>query len=296
MKAGFLAMIGLPNSGKSTLVNALVGEKVSIVTAKPQTTRQKVLGILNVPEAQIIFVDAPGEVKAADGINRFLQQEFEKSIEESDALVAVLNLDAPNAEALERILNLVQESGKPWLPLVTKTDLPQSHRLLLLQQMLEAKGLPFLTANHTRSTTSLREDLLTEFIKLLPDSPAPLYDPELYTTQSMREWTQEVIREKSFETLRDEVPYGLAVEIRKFDENSKPTVHIHADLILNKDSHKPMVVGAKGQRIKHIGMQARKDLEKMLGRPVYLELFVRVKKNWTKNPMTMKELGYDLDV
>ncbi|MCB9026542.1 MAG: GTPase Era [Bdellovibrionaceae bacterium] len=296
MKAGFLGLIGLPNSGKSTLVNALVGEKVSIVTAKPQTTRQNVLGILNVPNAQIIFVDTPGEVKAQDGINKYLQQEFEKSLDESDALIAILNMDAPNSDSLQRILDMVKDSKKPWLPLITKTDLPQSFRLIKLQEMVEAAGKPFITANYNRSTESLREDMLAEFIKILPESPAPLYDPELYTTQTMREMTQEVVREKCFEALRDEVPYGLAVDIRKYEENEQPTIHIHADLILNKESHKPMVVGSRGQRIKHIGTMARKDLEKILGRPVFLQLFVKVKKNWTKNSLTMKELGYVLDL
>ena len=295
MKAGFIGVIGLPNAGKSTFVNTFVGEKVSIVTAKPQTTRQKVLGIFNAPQAQMIFVDTPGAIKAKEGLNRFLQQEFEKSLEESDALIAVLNMDAPDPQLLLNIIEQVESSGKPWVPIITKTDLPEAHRLLKIKEWVEEKGKPFLTVNKFRSTKALREDLLEEFIKLLPESSAPLYDSELYTTQSVREMTQEIVREKCFENLRDELPFGLAVEIRKFDEKTSPTVKVVADLIIPKESHKPMVVGKAGSRIKHIGTQARKDIEKIVDRPVYLDLFVRVKKNWTKNQMMMKELGYELD-
>ncbi|MCB0357815.1 MAG: KH domain-containing protein, partial [Bdellovibrionales bacterium] len=217
------------------------------------------------------------------------------SLQESDAFIVVLNMDAPSPEALIRLIETVEKSGKPWVPIITKTDLPQSHRLLKLQELVENKGKAFLTANYKRSTSELREDLLTELINLLPESPSPLFDPELYTTQSLRDLTREIVREKCFDNLREEVPFGLAVEIRKFEENSAPTVKIHADLILQKDSHKPMVVGKQGTRIKYIGVQARKDIEKLLQRPVFLNLFVRVRKNWTKNAMSLKELGYELN-
>ncbi len=293
MKAGFVGLIGLPNAGKSTLVNLLVGEKVSIVTAKPQTTRSQILGILNVPEAQIIFADTPGEIVAEEGLNYFLQKEFEKSLNESDILLAILNLDADKFESLENIIKVVKATGKPWLPVVTKSDIPKlSHRLGKLIQLVESEGKPFLTTHYKRTTEQLREDLLQDIIELLPESPVPLFDSELYTTQSVKDIVREILREKCFEFLHEEIPYGLAVEVRKFDEDSGKTIKIHADLVISKENHKPMVVGKDGSKIKHIGTLARKDIERLTGRPVFLNLFVKVKKNWSKNELGLKEMGY----
>jgi GTP-binding protein Era len=296
MKAGFIGLIGLPNAGKSTLVNLLVGEKVSIVTSKPQTTRHQVLGILNDEDSQIIFADTPGEIAAEDGLNHFLQLEFEKSLKESDVLLAVLNMDANKFEDLEKIVNIVKNSGKPWLPIITKTDIARfSHRLSKLHKFVEDEGKPFLSTHFKRTTEQLREDILDSIKELLPESPQRLFDPELYTTQSVKDMTKEILREKCFESLHDEIPFGLAVDIRKFDEVSAKTVKVHADLILNKENHKPMVVGRGGEKIKHIGIEARKEIEKVIGRPVFLNLFVKVKKNWSKNENALKELGYGIE-
>ena len=295
LKTGFVGVIGLPNAGKTSLVNALVGEKVGIVTAKPQTTRQRVLGIFSDSDSQIIFVDAPGIIKATSGLNHFLQLEWDNVIEESDALLVALNIDAESATDIEKVLDVVTTTKKPKLAVITKTDLPYPHRLPMLKAKLDELGIPFLTASISRSTQELREDLLPDIKSLLPTSTHPLYDSELYTTQSQRELAQEIIREHCFSLLHQEIPYNLAVQVRKFIENKGPVIKVYADIILTKENHKPMVVGKGGQSIKSIGMQARQELEKILGRRIHLELFVRVKKNWVRESHSLRELGYAIE-
>lgn len=290
--AGFVGLIGLPNSGKSTLMNALVGEKISIVTAKPQTTRRRVMGLANGDGHQIIFVDAPGVVQAKSGLNQFLQDEAHDVIAQSDVLIAVLNIDEPDAENLEQIINLCRLSGKPWLALINKTDLPQLHRPQILREKVASKGISVVQGSALKEGKGLTEDLIERLIPMLPEAEGPLYDADLYTLSSTRELCAEIIREKCFENLHQEIPFGLAVRILKFDENEGPVLKIHAEILVAKDNHRPIVVGRGAQVLKRIGTEARHAVEKLVGRKVYLDLRVSAKRNWAKNPGVMKELGY----
>lgn len=293
-KAGFIGMVGMPNAGKSTLVNAIIGEKVGIVTSKPQTTRQRVVGIFTNDDAQIVFVDAPGLVKSDSGLNNFLQQELESVIEESDALVAVLNLDEKKPERLQQIVELTANSGKPWMAVITKRDLKLLHREEILRTMLNEYDVPVVSVSAVKNTDGLNDQILPAMSSLLPDAEAPLYDPDIYTTQNMRQISGETIREKCFELLHQEIPYGLAVRVVKYIEDQGDVVKIYAELYVSKESHRNMVVGSGGQTIKRIGQRARQEIQEMVGRRVYLDLHVKIKKNWAKQKSFMEEMGYVL--
>lgn len=293
-RAGFVGLIGLPNSGKSTIMNALVGEKVSIVTSKPQTTRRRMMGLLTAKDYQIIFVDAPGVVKAKSGLNMFLAEEAEDVISQSDVLVAVLNIDEKNAERLDEIIKLVKDSRKPWMAVIQKTDLPQVHRPQILREKLTEMGVPVVSGSALREPKALAELMLEEVVKLLPEADAPLYDSELYTLTSTRDLCCEIIREKCFENLHQEVPFGLAVKILKFIEDEGRTIKVYAEILVAKDNHRPIVIGREGTILKKIGTEARKEMEKLTGRKIYLDLHVASKVDWQKNPGLMKELGYVL--
>lgn len=294
-RAGFLGVIGQPNAGKSSLVNFLVREKVSIVSAKPQTTRRRVLGLWSSHEGQIVFVDAPGVIDAESGLNGFLAQEAKDVIESSDALVAVVSVDEKSKDDALKVVEMVSAAKKPWIGVITKTDLTEKvHRVLAIKEMIESRGGKALQVSVKNDDEEDREALLLEFLQLLPESPQPLFDIELFTTENTRDLAEEIIREKIFENVEQELPYSMAVRIIKFDENAKPCPKIFADIIVAKENHKAMVIGKKAELLKTIGMAARKEIEKMMGEKIYLELNVQYRENWHKNKRMMKELGYVL--
>lgn len=297
MKAGFVALIGEPNAGKSTLTNLLVGEKVSIVSPKPQTTRQRVTGILNIPvkagqeAAQVVFVDAPGFVRSKTGLNKFLEEEAGDVIENADVALVLLPADGAE-EVAERTLKSLKKSKRPWVAIVTKADLLVATQTPKFFKFLIEEKVPFVSISAQRRPEEAKEEVLKRVIELLPESKAPLFEEDLYTTQTLREMTTEIIRERCFENLSQEVPYGLAVLLTEFKENQGPIVRIRAEVIVEKDNHKGIVIGAKGQMLKKIGSEARAQIEKLVGRQVFLELHVSVKKAWAENKRMMKELGY----
>lgn len=296
-RAGFLGLIGQPNAGKSTLMNFLVEEKVSIVSSKPQTTRRRILGIWSSEAGQIVFVDAPGVIKADKGLNGFLAQEAQDVIGNSDALVAVISVDEEKPENAERVIDMVSKSGKPWIGVITKTDIGEkAHRVMILKRMIEDKGgKAFSTSvKDSKDDKEEREALLIEMLQILPESPAPLYDVELFTNENIREMASEIIREKCFEFLHHEIPYSLAVRIIKFEEDAQPVPKIYAEILVAKDSHKAIVVGKKAAVIKEIGMAARKEIEKLMDQKIFLDIKVLAKPEWFDNKRMMKELGYVL--
>lgn len=299
-RAGFVGLIGLPNAGKSTLLNALVQQKISIVSPKPQTTRQRILGLASFSSSQIILVDAPGVLKNQSGLNAFLEREASQVIGESDVLVAVLNLDVDSKNSLDEIVNLVHTSGKPWFVVITKVDLDHlSHRKIQLgddlkKKFSDIKILLFSSKWMGSELDSFRADFIGSCSGLLPIMPCPLYDVDLVTPHSVRELSAEIIREKCFLELSHELPYQIAVRIRSFLEEEQ-FARIEADIIVNKESQKAIVIGAKGSKIKQIGSLARSDIEALLGHPCYLGLKVVVRESWSKHHLIMKELGYVIE-
>lgn len=298
-KAGFVGLIGQPNAGKSSLMNFLVKEKVSIVSSKPQTTRRRSLGILSIPEGQAVFVDAPGLIQSEKGLNGFLAMEAEDVMESSDVLWAIVSVDEAKAEDAEKVIELVASKKKPWIGIITKTDIKEKqHRVMILKDMIEKKGATCFSISIREEDAELEEDreiLVQETLKLLPDSPAPLYDAELFTTETVRDLSCEIVREKCFEFLHQEIPFSMAVRIIKFDEESKKMPHLSYEILVSKENHKSIVIGKGGEMIKKIGTESRKEIEKLMGEKVFLDLHVSYKDNWVENKSTLKELGYVVD-
>lgn len=292
-RSGFLGLIGQPNAGKSSLLNFLVKEKVSIVTSKPQTTRRRIIGLHTTEKGQIVFIDAPGLVKSTSGLNSFLEKEAHDVIKSSDALVAVLSLNEDTAERNQEIIDLVKNSKKPWVGLITKIDLKDlEHRALILKGMIEMAGGKTFSLSNTKGTNQDRLIILDELMQTLPEAKAPLYDTDSYTTEHVRDLAAEIIREKCFEVLNYEIPYQLAVQIRQFEEDAKPCPKIYADILVAKDSHKPILIGQGAANIKKIGQEARKEIELIMQEKIFLDLNVVVKENWFENKVTMKDLKY----
>ncbi len=295
-KAGYVGLIGQPNAGKSSLMNFLIKEKVSIVTNKPQTTRRRILGIHTTAASQTIFIDAPGIIKAAKGLNSFLEKEALDVIKESDVLLAVLNLDQKSADDAEVILEMVKNSKRPWLAVITKVDMEDKfHRVLILKEMVEKFGGKALLMSTERAGDDYRNELLQQLENLLPVADAPLFEDDIYTTENMRELVAEIVREQCFENLNYEIPYQLAVQVRQYDEDAKPCPKIYVDVLVAKESHKPILIGKGAELIKKISQKSRGEIEKLVGEKVFLEVNVVVKDNWFEHLQTMKELGYVIE-
>ncbi len=288
--AGYVALVGWPNAGKSTLVNTLVGEKISIVSDKPQTTRRRVTGIMTSDEFQAVLVDAPGIVRDQKGLNQFLAKEYEAIISECDAILVLLNVDERNPHRLFDLLDQYKEVNKPKFALITKSDL-NPNRVSSLSAKLHIEGWQFESISSKDKFGVTREKVKNLLKDALPMSQGYLFEKNVFTLETLKSLSSEIIREKCFEYLFQEVPYGLAVQVRKFDESDRLT-KIYADVIVEKENHKEMVIGRKASMIRSIGIAARKELEELTQTKVFLDLHVSVKKAWVKNKTMMEELGY----
>ncbi len=298
-RAGFIGLIGQPNAGKSTLMNFLVKQKVSIVTAKPQTTRRRVLGIANSKKGQIVFVDSPGLIQAEKGLNGFLAQEAEDVMRQSDAIWIILSVDEETIENAQQVIDLAASQKKPWMALITKTDITdKQHRIGILKELIGKKGGKFYsltTKGNPSESEMVRTELIDAGIDILPVSPKPLYDIELFTPETTRSLCAEIIREKCFEFLHQELPYSLAVRILTYDELSHSVPHVAAEIIVSKENHKGMVIGKAGSILKKIGSEARTEIEKLVGEKIFLNLKVTFREDWFANNIIMKELGYVIE-
>lgn len=291
-KAGYIGLIGHPNAGKSSFLNRLVEEKVAIVTPKPQTTRRRVLGIVNQEDAQLVFVDSPGVVRTTTGINSFLQKELQSVIEESDVLLAIVSLDTETPEMVDTILDMVANQRKPWCIFINKTDLQEkAHRLGKIIEKIELRKGRYFVGTCAHEEGIPKKEILEFCVQNLPTNPGPLYESEIYTPHSIRELTVELVREKCFEFLDKELPYQLAVRVIKFDE-SDSIPKISFEILVAKETHKGIVIGKGGETLKKIGTEARRDIEKLLAGKVFLQFHVAIRPQWTKNKQIMEELGY----
>jgi GTPase len=288
-RSGFVALVGLPNSGKSTLLNCVIGEKVAIVSPKPQTTRRRIVGIVNRPQAQIIYVDSPGMIEhSSSQLNEFLIDEYQGVLKEADGALAIIGSDERDESKIMKVVDAVERVGKPWAIVVTKSDLLNHESHNRLQKLFEGKNVLFTSATGAAELT--REDVINLSTLLLPESQ-PLYDSELFTTENVREMSAEIIREKCFLNLHQEIPFGLAIKITSFKEEAKIT-RIEADVIVERDAHKKIVIGQGASTLKKIGIEARVELQKLLDTKVFLGLHVVSKPKWMHDPTLMRELGY----
>ena len=291
-RCGFVAVVGRPNVGKSTMINALMGSKVSIVTAKPQTTRHRILAVHTTPSAQVLFVDTPGiHRNAGKAMNRLMNRTAGSALAEADVVLFVIEANRWTEEDGD-VLQRIKESGIPTIALLNKLDTVHPREALLekLSELAERHDFAELIPISAKKGDNL--DVLMEKIPgFLPESP-PLFPEEMRTDRSREFHASEVVREKLTLMLHQELPYGLTVQIEKYEEDDE-RITIHAVIWVERDSQKGIVVGKGGSRLKQVGTAARVDLKKQLGRSVHLELWVKVKENWADNVKDLHALGFD---
>jgi GTP-binding protein Era len=288
-KSGFVAIVGRPNVGKSTLLNEILGQKVAIVTPKPQTTRSRILGIKTLDEAQLIFVDTPGLHRARTLLNRRMVEVAERALQEADEVLWLLDATEGVRGEDRSIAGRLIEAGRPLCIVLNKIDrVGRDHLLPILAEidrLLPGRDVVPVSA---RTGANLPE-LLGQIVRMLPEGPR-YYEADTLTDQTERMLVQEVVREQVLLQTRDEVPYAVAVTIDRFEDKGKLAV-VSATIHVERASQKGIVIGARGARIKAIGSAARLELERLLGRRLHLELFVRVQEQWTTREALLKEFG-----
>ena len=291
-KCGFISILGRPNVGKSTLFNRILGEKIAIVTEKPQTTRNRILGIKHVEGGQMIFLDTPGLHKGRSALNQRMVQTAIASSQEADVLLFVIEATSPLIEEDRQMIeSLKGNQGAPFL-IINKIDCVRKETLLPIIDQYQ-KLHPFQAIHPISAITGEGiEILLEEIMEALPESP-PYYPEDMITDQTERFLIAEVIREKVIERTFQEIPYTTAVTIESFKEHpEKNLVVIQATIHVERISQKKILIGKGGQKLKQIGEMARKAMEAFLERKVFLELWVNVEKNWTQDPPALNRLGY----
>ncbi|MBQ9523677.1 MAG: GTPase Era [Bacteroidaceae bacterium] len=291
-KAGFVNIVGNPNVGKSTLMNLLVGERISIATFKAQTTRHRIMGILNTPEMQICFSDTPGVLKPNYKLQEQMLQFSESALQDADVLLYVTDMvETPdkNAEFLEK----VQRMTVPVLVLINKIDL--SDQKILTQKVEEWHAvLPQAEIIPISALHKFNVDVVLKRIQeLLPESPA-YFDKDQWTDKPARFFVTEIIREKILLYYDKEIPYSVEVVVEQFKETEK-NIHINAVIYVERDSQKGIIIGHQGVALKRVSSEARKSLEKFFGKSIYLEVFVKVDKDWRQSERAMKSYGYQLE-
>ena len=291
-KSGFIAVVGRPNVGKSTILNRLIGEKISIVSKKPQTTRTRITGIVNVGDAQLIFTDTPGYFKPKNRLGEYMSDAVLKSIGDVDMalLVATPEFGEPGDIELEIIENF-KKTGIDAILVLNKIDRVKKPELLALIAKYSAL-YDFSAIIPACALTGEGVEVITdEIIKLLPHGPE-LFPEDALTSQTERELAADRIREKLLECLDDEIPHGTAVEVSKMKNADNGCLNIEATVYCEKKSHKGMIIGKKGAMLKKIGTLARKDLEEFFETKVFLELWVKVKGDWRNKPSALRDLGF----
>jgi len=289
-KSGFVALVGRPNAGKSTLLNALVGAKVSIVTAVPQTTRNRILGIVNRPDAQIVLMDTPGIHKPLSRLNQQMMLFVQQALEERDLAVLIVDASERFGKGDEFALGLLKQYAPKTILALNKIDRVRKPNLLPLMDRYSKlhnfeEIIPISALKHDGL-----EELTEAVVARLPEGPQ-YFPPEIYTDQPERFLAGEIIREKIINHTKQELPYVTAVLIERFEESDTIT-RIHAIIVVERDSQRPIVIGAGGERLKQIGTEARLELEKLFPPKVFLELYVKIEPHWRDNREIVSALDY----
>ena len=291
MKSGFVTILGKPNVGKSTLLNQIMGEKVAIVSPKPQTTRNKILGILNEPDYQIIFIDTPGKHNVKNKLDKFMDSEIEQAKKDVDIVLLVIDGSKKITQADYEFVESFEKSNQKVIVVVNKIDAtsfeklyPQLVRFNEMKFVLDIIPISAKTGKNVEDIVKVIKENLTSDIRY--------YDEDIYTDKSVRFMVAEIVREKALMYLQDEIPHGIAVDIVEFKEDPKKVI-IDADIICERESHKPIILGNRGEMIKKIGTSARLDIEKLVDAKVFLNLFVKVRDNWRNNNNQISNFGYN---
>ncbi len=293
MKSGLVAIIGRPNVGKSTLMNYMVGSKVSIVTPKPQTTRFRILGVKNLEDAQIVFVDTPGVHQAKSALNKYMVEVAKKSIEGVDLVYLMVEAGDYAGEEYGMIFENLKKTDAPVFLVINKIDRHSSDEIEKTEkefgEMFNFKEIIKISALNGQNV----DKLLAKTLEYLPEGPA-YFPKDMLTDIPLALAISEVIREKLYLNLRKELPYSSAVNVEEIKERENGMMYIRAVISVARDSQKGIVIGEKGKMIKKIGKDARLEIEQMVKKPVFLELFVRVEEDWPKFESKLKKLGYVL--
>ena len=290
-KSGFITIIGRPNVGKSTLANEIMGEKLSIVSSKPQTTRKNIQSILNTDEYQLIFVDTPGMHKPKHKLGEFMVKLAKDSLKEVDLIIFMTTPDVEVGRGDKYILDQLKETGVPVFLVLNKIDETTQERVAETLKNYSAEFnfaeiIP-IAAIKGKNVERLKELM----VSYMPEGPK--YYPEDMITDSDEKFiVAETIREKALRLLSEEVPHGIAVDVTSMKRDEKGIYHISADILCEKESHKGIIIGKKGSMLKKISTYARQDIEKFLGEKVYLEVWVKVRKDWRDSSNLLRELGY----
>lgn len=292
-KSGYVAVIGQPNVGKSTLTNALLKFPLSITTAKPQTTRHRILGIYSDEAAQIIFLDTPGLIEPKYKLQDWMMKAAHSAIKDADILLLLVEAASAPKESDQAILAEIKQQGKPVVLVINKIDRIEKNLLLPLIEAYHS----FADLAAIVPISALRQENLDELknvlLSLLPLGPL-FYPPETITEHPERFFVSELIREQIFRQFSEEVPFSTAVVIDEFHERQDSKDYIRARIIVERDSQKKIIIGKSGRAIRQLGQAARTEIEAFLERPVYLELYVAVRENWRKKDLFLKEFGYDI--
>ena len=292
-RTGFIALVGRPNVGKSTLLNAILGEKVAIVSSKPQTTRNRISGIFTKGEDQYVFLDTPGIFKPQNSLGDFMVKTANSTMQDADAVVLVTDLGKEISKVEEDVISYAKRSEVPCILVLNKTDLYNATEVA--ESIMKYAALHDFTAVIPLSAKGGKgvEAVLKECAPFLRESEW-FYPEDIATDQPERVMAAEIIREKVLRTTNKEIPHGVAVVVEKFTEDQKTgMVSIHATVYCERASHKGIILGKGGEGLKRIGTYARQDLEKLLATKVYLDLWVKVKENWRESAATVANFGYN---
>jgi len=288
-KAGFVNIVGNPNVGKSTLMNSLVGEKLSIITSKAQTTRHRILGIVNGEEFQLVLSDTPGVIKPSYELQSSMMDFVKTAIDDADILIYMIEIGESSLKD-ENLFNKIKSSSIPVVVLINKIDL--SNQEELENQVSEwSKKLPNAEIFPISALKEFQVDnLLQRLIELLPECP-PYFPKDQLTDKPERFFVNEIIREKILINYNKEIPYSVEILTEEFKEDQK-IIRIRSVIMVERNSQKGIIIGHKGSALKKIGIESRKDLETFFGKQIYIELFVKVNKNWRSNQNQLKRFGY----
>ncbi|MEX1274525.1 MAG: GTPase Era [Bacteroidota bacterium] len=294
-RAGYVAIVGEPNVGKSTLLNALLGQKISIVTNKPQTTRQRVLGILSSEDAQIIFLDTPGLLEPKYLLHETMIQSARSALADAD-LVLLLTEISRGTSLPEVVEEIVKKGavGKTLFLLINKVDTVPREQVLPVIAHFAAEGKFREIVPISALKKENLEDLLRTVIREMPVHP-PFYPPEIVSESPERFFVAELIREAIFEQYHEEIPYSTAVAIVEFKDREIGKTFINAEIVVERSSQKGILIGAKGAALKKVGQSSRRSIERFLQRPVFLELHVKVREHWRENEGWLRKLGYSAE-
>ena len=294
-KSGFAAVIGRPNVGKSTLINALIGQKIAIMSDKPQTTRSRILCILTEEDAQIIFLDTPGVHKPKHKLGDYMAKATEGALHGVDVVVFVVDVTEKMGAGEQYILKQLANVRVPVLLAVNKVDcIPREESLPVIANYAKAYDFAGIVPISAREGENL-EGLLAEIKKYLPEGPQ-YYPADMVTDQPERLIVAELVREKVLELTRDEIPHAVAVDIEEMTTRAKGDVYIRAVIYVERESQKGIVIGARGALLRTIGQRARADVETLLGSKVYLDLWVKTRKDWRNRASALREFGFYEDI